>query len=87
MVRPVGYEQNRHPGWELIDMLDTLSSAGLNVFQCNSLVPVRFDYIKLNYVGADLISVLFKTGGALGATVATLTLAYAGGKLDSITKT
>jgi len=87
MVRPVGYEQNRHPGWELIDLLDSMSATGLKVFNYNSLVTEAYDYVKLNWVGADVASVDFKTGGALGATVATLTLGYVGGKLDSVTKT
>ncbi len=79
MVRPAGYEQNRHPTWEIVDMLEGKLGG--------QLVTDAFDYIKLNFTGADLTSVNFKTGGALGTTVATLTLAYVAGKLDSVTKT
>lgn len=44
------------------------------------------DYIALTYTGDDLTGVVYKTGGAGGTTVATLTLAYSGGKLASVTK-
>lgn len=44
------------------------------------------DYISLGYTGSDLTSVIYKTGGSGGTTVATLTLAYSGGNLVSVTK-
>lgn len=44
------------------------------------------DYIALSYTGSNLTGVIYKTGGAGGTTVATLTLAYTGSVLDSITK-
>jgi hypothetical protein len=53
----------------------------------NSLVPAAYDYIALTYTGSNLTGVVFKTGGAGGTTVSTLTLAYTGSQLDSITKT
>lgn len=46
-----------------------------------------YDYISLSYTGANLTTVVYKTGGAGGATVATLTLAYSGSTLISVTKT
>jgi hypothetical protein len=49
-------------------------------------VPIH-DYIALTYTGANLTGVVYKTGGAAGTTVATLTLAYTGAVLDSVTKT
>jgi archaellum component FlaC len=54
-----------------------------------SLVPETYDYIDLAYVGAttDIQTVTYKTGGALGTTVATLTLAYDGSnRLTSVTR-
>lgn len=52
------------------------------------LVIDEYDYIDLGYTGGDLTSAVYKAGGAGGATVATLTLAYDGsGNLDTITKT
>lgn len=51
------------------------------------LVPEEYDFIDLGYTGDDLTSVVYKQGGAGGATVATLTLTYAGGNLDTITRT
>ena len=53
----------------------------------NSLVPAVYDYIALSYTGVDLTGVVFKTGGVGGTTVSTLTLAYTGSVLDSVTKT
>lgn len=53
----------------------------------NSLVPSVYDYISLTYTGDNLTGVVFKTGGSGGSTVSTLTLAYTGSRLDSVTKT
>jgi hypothetical protein len=44
------------------------------------------DYVGLTYTGDDLTSVVYKDGGSGGTTVATLTLAYSGGKLQSVTR-
>lgn len=45
------------------------------------------DYAALSYTGANLTGVIYKTGGAAGTTVATLTLAYdASNNLISVTK-
>jgi hypothetical protein len=87
MVRPIGYEQNRHPGWELIDMLDAMSASGLKVVRTNKLIPDNTDYLGLTYTGANLTGIVCKQGGVGGITLATLTLAYTGAVLDSITKT
>ena len=46
-----------------------------------------YDYISLSYTGDNLTGVAYKTGGSSGTTVATLTLAYTGSILDTITKT
>lgn len=49
-------------------------------------VPAH-DHISLTYTGSNLTGVVYKTGGAGGATVATLTLAYDGSNnLISVTK-
>ena len=54
--------------------------AGLNI-------PTH-DYRGLGYTSGNLTSITYKTGGASGTTVATLTLAYDGsGNLTSVTKT
>ncbi len=52
----------------------------------NQLVPEIFDYIALGYTGSDITTVTYKTGGAGGTTVATLTLGYTGSNLTSVTK-
>ena len=58
---------------------DTL--AKLNGFS----LPV-FDYIALGYTGSNLTSVVYKTGGSGGTTVATLTLGYTGSDLVSVAR-
>ena len=65
------------------------SNNALKVFDhvANSLVQSEYDYISLGYTGSNLTTVVFKTGGASGTTVSTLTLSYTGSRLDSVTKT
>ncbi len=47
-----------------------------SVLQGNALIPVAYDYIGMNYAGATADVYTYKTGGAGGATVATLTVNY-----------
>jgi hypothetical protein len=61
--------------------------AGWPVKELNQLIPEEYDYISLSYTGSDITGVVYKTGGAGGATVATLALAYAGGNLSTVTRT
>jgi len=51
------------------------------------LIPHAYDFMSLSYDGANLIGVVYKSGGSGGDVVATLTLAYSGSALTSITKT
>lgn len=66
--------------------------AALNARLAGSLVPEQFDYQDIAYkVGGNgdgqIETVIYKTGGALGTTVATLTLAYDGqNRLISVTR-
>jgi len=53
----------------------------------NSLIPEVYDYIGLSYTGDNLTGVIFKFGGPTGIVVSTLTLAYTGLQLNSVTKT
>ena len=59
----------------------------------SSLVPEEYDYIALTYVSGgngdgEIETAVYKTGGASGTVVATLTLAYNGDdKLSSVTRT
>ena len=59
----------------------------VNTINLSQLVPKEYDYIGLTYADVNLTSVVYKTGGATGATVATLTLAYTDSVLNSITRT
>ena len=45
-----------------------------------------YDYISMSYTSGNVTGVVYKTGGASGTTVATLTLAYSGSDLASVTK-
>lgn len=66
------------------------TEATLSAFSAKTaaaLVPSAFDYISLSYTGDNLTTAVYKTGGAGGSTVATLTLAYSGSTLTSVTKT
>lgn len=60
-----------------------VSSSGVSL---GGLEIPAHDYIGLAYTGSNLTTVEYKTGGAGGTTVATLTLAYTGSQLDSVTK-
>ena len=52
-----------------------------------ALVPEAYDYLLLAYDGSDnLTTVTYKSGGSGGTTVATLTLAYTGSNLTSVTR-
>lgn len=68
-----------------VAMFETAPNAGF-VNIASSLVPAAYDYISLGYTGSNLTTAIFKTGGAGGTAVATLTLAYTGSRLDSVTK-
>lgn len=49
----------------------------------NSLIPSKWDYFLLSYTGEDLTTAVFKIGGSGGTTVATISLTYSGGLLQS----
>lgn len=53
----------------------------------NSLIPVAYDYISNTYTGVDLTQVIYKVGGSGGTTVATLTMTYSLGVLQTVTRT
>lgn len=65
----------------------TNGDVAVNTISLSGLVPDTYDYIELGYTGDNLTSVVYKEGGSGGTTIATLTLAYTGSQLDSITKT
>lgn len=62
----------------------------LNLRLDGGLVPFSFDYQAITYVGVttDISTVTYKSGGAGGTTVATLTMGYDGSsRLTSVTRT
>jgi hypothetical protein len=63
------------------------NDAGNPIPTIDGLEIPAHDYIALTYTGSNLTGVVYKTGGAGGTTVATLTLAYDGNdNLTSVTK-
>ena len=59
-----------------------------NVTNMNSLVTEKFDYISTTYTDGLLTTVVYKSGGSSGTTVATLTITYtADDCVETITKT
>lgn len=67
-------------------LLEVDPTTGELLVKTNFVAP-SYDYIALTYTGSNLTQVVYKTGGASGTVVATLTLVYTGSQLDSITKT
>lgn len=64
-----------------------LRAASVPVAETTGLVPKVYDYISLSYTGTDLTGVVYKTGGSGGTTVATLTLGYSSGILQTVGRT
>jgi len=53
----------------------------------NQLVSEYYDFIDLGYTGSNMTTVVYKSGGSGGTTVATLTLTYdVSDNLDTVTK-
>lgn len=54
----------------------------------NGLVPATFDYISIpSYdVNNNPLTVIYKTGGASGTTVCTLTITYSGSNIATVTR-
>lgn len=50
------------------------------------LIPA-YDYVSFSYTGSDITGVTYKSGGSSGTTVASLTLAYSGSNITSVTRT
>lgn len=51
-------------------------AAAWPVLAINTLIPVAYDYVVLSPTGTNPTTIVYKTGGVGGATVATLTLTY-----------
>lgn len=65
-----------------------LSDVKTELQKINSLVPASYDHIGLSYTGSNLTQAVYRTGGASGTIVSTITLAYDGSdNLISVTKT
>lgn len=66
-----------------------LTSAGgaLDVRNISQLIPSAFDYVALSPTGTNPTTIVYKTGGVGGTTVATLTLTYdANNNVQTVTR-
>ena len=89
-----GYDTNTASSQDSLSRVTVSKTSGgnktaMDVLDVSGLVPDKYDYIALGYTGSNLTTVEYYTGGAPpgGTLVATLTLAYTGSQLDSVTKT
>jgi len=63
------------------------SGSPIPTLPVDGLAIPAYDHIALSYAGTNLTGVVYKSGGASGTTVATLTLAYNGSnQLTSVSK-
>lgn len=53
----------------------------------NQLVTEPYDYVDCSYTSGDLTSIEYFTGGSGGTLVATITITYVDGCIDTIAKT
>jgi hypothetical protein len=70
--------------------IDSKLTAPLQVRAMNELIPAIHDYVSITSKNAngDPLIIVYKTGGASGTTVATLTLTYdVDGDLSTVTRT
>lgn len=67
----------------------TLATDGPGVANLSSIAGLAIpahDHIALSYTGGNLTGVIYRTGGSTGTVVGTLTLAYSGSNLTSVTR-
>lgn len=58
------------------------------VLAINTLIPAAFDYVSLSPTGTNPTTIVYKTGGSGGTTVATLALTYdANNNVQTVTRT
>ena len=86
----VAYTEGAESDYQKL-IVDANGSLLVNI--ASSLVPKKYDYIALTYVtgiapgAGEIETVTYKTGGAGGTTVATLTLGYdVSDRLETITR-
>lgn len=73
-----------------IDVLsvEVVDTSGNPILPGSGFNIPSYDYLSLAYDSSNnLTSVIYRSGGASGTAVATLTLAYSGSNLISVTKT
>lgn len=59
----------------------------LPVVNTAQLIPFAFDYVSLSPTGTNPTTIVYKTGGSGGTTVATLTLTYdANNNVQTVTR-
>lgn len=87
-----GYEDNastKNSALRKVTVSGLGDKAALDVTPLNSLVPEAYDYIAATYPTTSSEVYTYKTGGASGTTVATVTVVYTDATknvLSSVTK-
>lgn len=72
---------------QVIKSVYNSDNSSLNVTSLGgALITVPYDYLAMTYSGSNLTIVQYYSGGAGGTLVGTLTLAYSGSNITSITK-
>ncbi|NBX74944.1 MAG: hypothetical protein EBQ92_00110 [Proteobacteria bacterium] len=67
--------------------MSNLASIATNTARVPGFSLPAYDYISCSYTSGNVTGVVYKTGGASGSTIATLTLTYDGSNnLTSVTK-
>jgi hypothetical protein len=71
-----------------MDFSQSIAQIRDDVHNIGGLNVPAYDYTENSYTSGNLTQVVYKSGGASGTIVATLTLAYDGsGNLTSVTRT
>lgn len=61
---------------EIVGTVITIPTGTQAVDNKTQLIPFEFDYVGLSPTGTNPTTIVYKTGGVGGTTVATLTLTY-----------
>lgn len=80
-------------GEDIVDVEELAGKGALTTYDIAKLVPKAFDYFTATYVAAGngagkIETVIYKTGGASGTTVATVTITYnANDRISTVIRT
>jgi hypothetical protein len=78
---PLGTSDGTPTGELVVKVLDVGGGGGVLVTRSDAFSLPVYDYFEITYFGAtnNIATIVYKTGGSGGSTVATLTFTYVGG--------